>query len=158
MATLTSGNPESHRYKKTPTDAPSRKEGLWKPVTYIIMMLTRMLPLLFYTWHGVTSWKGDWLFSEAWDRMRTELRFHGDKRETLGWSASLDFRGQTHIHTVCPTICQAFSRSEFNLRLCERLWGRDRNEKKGKDRRDRRTEGRVHRQGDVTANWMFILG
>lgn len=31
--------------------------------------------------------------------MRTALRFHGDKRETLGWSTSLDFREQTRSHT-----------------------------------------------------------
>ncbi len=54
----------------------------------------------FYTWHGGTSWKGDWLFSEAWDKMRTALRFHGDKSKNSGLEHKFRFQGtDTHTHT-----------------------------------------------------------
>lgn len=114
-----------------------------------------------YSIHGMlTSWKGDWLFSEAWDRMRSALRFHGDKRETLGMSTSFNFKEHTHCTYLCNRE-QAFNKHGFNLRPCERKCVcKIRMKKRGEDRGDSQSggcKGRCHCQMSVLEKWACYI-
>lgn len=76
------------------------------------------------------------------------LCFHGDKRETLGWSASLDFREHTPL---CNREQSNSVQLSTNVGLTcgcvrENVCMKDRNEERGEDRGDRQTEWQLQRE------------
>jgi len=66
MATITSGNPESHRHKNV-AQLPQEKKGILKTCDSHNQNAGTLLLKKTDSKHGagVTKWRGDWLFSEA---------------------------------------------------------------------------------------------
>lgn len=88
------------------------------------------------------------------------LCFHGDKRETLGWSTKFRFQGTDTLTYLCNREqSNSVKLSGIVGLTCGyvrgSVWGKIGMKKGGKTEE---TDSRVAAaKGDVTANWMFTL-